>query len=59
MTRWLIFPMAGQSARFSRAGFTVPKYMLEAHGKSLFRHAVEVGKRVRTETEIGAYAVSV
>ena len=25
----------------------------------LFRHAVEVGKRVRTETEIGAYAVSV
>ncbi len=25
----------------------------------LFRHAVEVGKRVRTETDIGAYAVSV
>jgi hypothetical protein len=41
MTRWLIFPMAGQSERFARAGFTVPKYMLEAHGRSLFRHAVE------------------
>jgi len=41
MTPWLIFPMAGQSERFARAGFTVPKYMLEAHGRSLFRHAVE------------------
>jgi len=40
-TRWLIFPMAGLSERFARAGFTVPKYMLEAHGRSLFRHAVE------------------
>ncbi len=41
MTRWLIFPMAGHSERFTRAGFTVPKYMLTAHGRSLFRHAVE------------------
>ena len=41
MTRWLIFPMAGLSERFTRAGFTVPKYMLQAHGRSLFRHAVE------------------
>ncbi|HEY0483149.1 MAG TPA: glycosyltransferase family 2 protein [Kofleriaceae bacterium] len=41
MTRWLIFPMAGLSERFTRAGYTVPKYMLEAHGKTLFRHAVD------------------
>lgn len=41
MTRWLIFPMAGLSERFTRAGYTVPKYMLQAHGRSLFRHAVE------------------
>ncbi len=33
--------MAGLSRRFSRAGFALPKYMLEAGGKSLFRHAVE------------------
>jgi hypothetical protein len=41
MTSWLVFPMAGLSERFTRAGFTVPKYMLEAHGRTLFRHAVE------------------
>lgn len=41
MTHWLIFPMAGLSERFTRAGYAVPKYMLDAHGKSLFRHAVE------------------
>ncbi len=41
MTRWLVFPMAGLSERFTRAGFTLPKYMLPAHGRSLFRHAVE------------------
>jgi hypothetical protein len=33
--------MAGLSERFTRAGYTVPKYMLPAHGRSLFRHAVE------------------
>jgi hypothetical protein len=33
--------MAGLSARFTKAGYTVPKYMLEAYGKSLFDHAVE------------------
>lgn len=41
MTQWLVFPMAGLSERFTRAGFAVPKYMLHAHGRSLFRHAVE------------------
>lgn len=37
----LVFPMAGLSRRFREAGYTQPKYMLSAHGRSLFRHAVE------------------
>lgn len=36
-----IFPMAGLSSRFFKAGYTKPKYMLEANGKSLFDHSVE------------------
>jgi bifunctional N-acetylglucosamine-1-phosphate-uridyltransferase/glucosamine-1-phosphate-acetyltransferase GlmU-like protein len=36
----IVIPMAGQSSRFFKAGFTAPKYMLEAHGKTLFEHAV-------------------
>lgn len=37
----IIIPMAGMSRRFTEAGFTVPKYMLEAHGATLFAHAVK------------------
>jgi hypothetical protein len=36
----IVIPMAGLSRRFSEAGYTRPKYMLEAHGRSLFAHAV-------------------
>ena len=36
----IVIPMAGQSARFSSAGYQQPKYMLRAHGKSLFEYAV-------------------
>jgi hypothetical protein len=36
-----VFPMAGASRRFSEAGYNLPKYMLEAKGKSLFTHSVE------------------
>lgn len=32
--------MAGMSRRFTEAGYSKPKYMLEAHGKTLFSHAV-------------------
>lgn len=32
--------MAGLSRRFTEAGYTLPKYMLEARGKTLFEHAV-------------------
>lgn len=33
--------MAGLSSRFFKAGYKKPKYMLEAHGKSLFDHSVD------------------
>ncbi|WP_340616510.1 glycosyltransferase family 2 protein [Xenorhabdus entomophaga] len=32
--------MAGLSSRFFSAGFDKPKYMLDAHGKTLFEHSV-------------------
>lgn len=36
----IIIPMAGKSSRFFNAGYTQPKFMLKAHGKSLFAHSV-------------------
>ncbi len=36
----IVIPMAGMSKRFAQAGYDRPKYMLEAHGKSLFNHTV-------------------
>lgn len=33
--------MAGLSSRFFKAGYKLPKYMLEAHGESLFNHSVK------------------
>lgn len=37
----IVIPMAGMSSRFFKAGYTQPKYMLEAHGKTLFEHSIE------------------
>ncbi|ERS88670.1 hypothetical protein Q672_00325 [Marinobacter sp. EVN1] len=36
----IVIPMAGLSSRFFKAGYDKPKYMLEAHGKTLFAHSV-------------------
>lgn len=36
----IVIPMAGLSSRFARTGYTLPKYMLYANGKSLFNLAV-------------------
>ena len=36
----IIIPMAGLSSRFKDAGYVKPKYMLEAHGKTLFSHSL-------------------
>lgn len=35
-----VIPMAGNSSRFYREGYDVPKFMLEAHGITLFEHAM-------------------
>ncbi len=36
----IVIPMAGLSSRFFKAGYQEPKYMLPAHGKPLFDHAL-------------------
>lgn len=36
----IVIPMAGMSRRFTEAGYTLPKYMLPARGKTVFAHAV-------------------
>lgn len=37
----IVIPMAGLSSRFFKAGYKSPKYMLKAHGESLFDHSVK------------------
>ncbi|MDN3608504.1 glycosyltransferase family 2 protein [Vibrio ostreicida] len=37
----IVIPMAGMSSRFFKAGYNKPKYMLEAHGETLFEHSVK------------------
>ena len=32
----VVITMAGMGSRFREAGYTVPKYQIEAHGKTLF-----------------------
>jgi NDP-sugar pyrophosphorylase family protein len=41
----IVIPMAGLSSRFKKAGYELPKYMLEAKGKTLFEHSVESFKQ--------------
>lgn len=41
----IVIPMAGLSSRFTKAGYTLPKYMLYAHDKSLFNLAVNSFER--------------
>lgn len=36
----IVIPMAGLSRRFAQAGYRKPKHQLDAHGRSLFAHAV-------------------
>ena len=37
----IVIPMAGLSRRFRDAGYDLPKYRLDLHGRSLFAHAVD------------------
>ena len=36
----IVLPMAGLSSRFFKAGYRVPKYMLDLHGAPVFDHAL-------------------
>jgi hypothetical protein len=36
----ICLPMAGLSSRFFKAGYDVPKYMLDLHGQTVFAHAL-------------------
>lgn len=36
----IVFPMVGMSSRFFKEGYSKPKYMLEAHSKSVFHWVV-------------------
>ncbi len=37
----ICLPMAGLSSRFFKAGYDVPKYMLDLHGQTVFAHALK------------------
>lgn len=37
----IVITMAGLGSRFKKAGYQVPKYMIEAHGKTLFEWSME------------------
>jgi len=37
----IVIPMAGMSSRFFKAGYTLPKYMLKAHGQTLFALSIK------------------
>ena len=45
----IVITMAGLGSRFAKAGYTVPKYMIEAHGKTLFDWSMESLKGYNTE----------
>ncbi|TDK36602.1 capsular biosynthesis protein [Rhizobium deserti] len=52
----IIFPMAGLSSRFLKAGYTQPKYMLDLAGRPLFHHTVAGFKKYFiTETFVFVY----
>ena len=48
----IIFPMAGLSTRFIKAGYTKPKYMLNVDDKSVFHHAVNSFKNYFKEDKV-------
>ena len=37
----VVITMAGLGSRFRKAGYNVPKYMIEVHGKTLFEWSME------------------
>lgn len=47
----IVFPMAGLSSRFTKAGFDKPKYMLDVDNNTVFYHAINSFKRYFKEHE--------
>lgn len=47
----IVFPMAGLSSRFIKAGFEKPKYMLDVDNNTVFHHAINSFKRYFNEHE--------
>lgn len=41
MKMTVVITMAGLGSRFQKAGYTVPKYQIEAHGRTLFEWSME------------------
>jgi len=48
----IVFPMAGLSSRFTKAGYDKPKYMLDVDANTVFFHAVNSFKNYFTESKI-------
>mgnify|MGYP003345531483 CR=1 FL=1 len=38
----VVIPMSGMSSRFSAAGYTIPKYLIEIDGKKVIEHIVNL-----------------
>lgn len=53
----IVITMAGLGKRFRDAGYNVPKYMIEAHGKSLFEWSMESLKAFRRSDDIYSFIV--
>lgn len=53
----IVITMAGIGKRFRDAGYDVPKYMIEAHGKSLFEWSMESLKAFRRQEDIYTFIV--
>lgn len=47
----IVFPMAGLSSRFTKAGFDKPKYMLDVDNSTVFYHAINSFKQYFNEHE--------
>lgn len=45
----IVITMAGLGSRFAKAGYTVPKYMIEAHGRTLFDWSMDSLKGYNAE----------
>ena len=38
----VVIPMSGQSSRFSSAGYTTPKHLIEIDGRKVIEHIIDL-----------------